>query len=99
MLHDHTEERYDIKHFVGRRFGLEGSVKWYTLTKVKRLKAGLYTPDTNGNEIALYASDDTGVDLVGFVTAYALSFKVTTELCGITMSKEIAFNELIFKKK
>jgi len=99
MQLDLTEDRYDIKHFMGRRFGLAGSVKWYYLMRVKRIGAGWYDPDPSGDEIALYARDDSGMDLVGFVTVYSLSFKVTTELCGITMSKEIAFNELIFKKK
>ncbi len=99
MQPDLTDDRYDLKRFLGRRFGLKGSVKWYTLTTVRRVAAGKYEPAPEGNEIALYASGDEGEELVGFVTAYEYSFKVTREIYGVSMSKELAFNELIFKKK
>lgn len=56
--------------------------------KLKRMENG---------RCALYMSKDGALEMVGYVTTTPYSFIVSKRVQGLMMTKEIAFNEVIFK--
>ena len=60
---------------------------------------GVYQVRKTGNaEYGMFKIDGESPELVGYVTNFGYFFKVTYFRCGMTLCKEITYNEVIIKK-
>ncbi|PQJ09529.1 hypothetical protein CJD36_020030 [Flavipsychrobacter stenotrophus] len=70
-------------------------IKRFTLRDVD----GVYSiRQTGPAEYSLFKTDAEKEELVGFVTSFEYHFKITAFVAGLTLSKEITYNEVIIKK-
>ena len=79
-------------------FRLKNSNDMYCIRLVSRVHNRLYKIDKAGVEYGMYHIGKSGEELVGFIVPYDYYFKINANVCGITLSKEFTYNEIIITK-